>query len=263
MPYWKDDKRSDWKSVERYLARIGILREIMIQYMANFAILRNCSRKKNIYNSCCVISLFDPYEVSVADAPHRASRCEAQCEKTLRQASIRYHGNFQILSDLEYFGFVLSAETALRSQITLFPLLPRTENQRFYRVFDCWKMHSGFTIFTSLLDSSLYCLYATETIEKWYSPYSQRVPWPPYIESIVLGLNEAHRFLVLPWFDRLERMIFWKYLTEFYSSLTEFYSKQTEFYSKQTEFYSKQTEFYSFSNECQFSTLIIFIHVYL
>jgi hypothetical protein len=77
---------------------------------------------------------------------------------------------------------------------------------------------------------------------------------------LLVPMSNKRRVLVLPHFDRMDRMIFWKSITEFYSSKSEFHSSNTEFHSSKSEFHSSNTEFHPFT---LVETLLIFINQYL
>jgi hypothetical protein len=65
----------------------------------------------------------------------------------------------------------------------------------------------------------------------------------------ILETDNEERTLVLPHFDRVDRMLFWKFVTEFHLS--------------KTEFHSSKTESYSLLRSDMIATLTIFIHQYL
>jgi hypothetical protein len=69
----------------------------------------------------------------------------------------------------------------------------------------CWQMHSEFVP----------CIYKNGCVWLNYGPHL--IPFIPmhYLDDILLGCG--FNFLVLSWFDRFDRMLFWKYLQKQHS----------------------------------------------
>jgi hypothetical protein len=99
--------------------------------------------------------------------------------------------------------------------------------------FDCWKIHSPFIIYSDVQRQSPCCIARLSKINprKLQTGFFKS-HFPAMRISFRCSSNccdvtrVGHRcfHLILSWFDRVDRMIFWKCSTRLYSKLTEFQS---------------------------------------
>jgi hypothetical protein len=81
---------------------------------------------------------------------------------------------------------------------------------------DCWKTYSEFAIYERKSECTTYCMENFATI-----PNSILSVYPDNRISFSRD-DYSHYYLILPWFDRVDRMIFSAYLTRFFVILKKF-----------------------------------------
>jgi hypothetical protein len=116
---------------------------------------------------------------------------------------------------------------------------------------DCWITSSIFTVYRH----KIYYLELTANQNHHYLHSSSNLVHKHLLLASRRSDNMHDlipcRCVVLPWFDRIGRMKFEKYLIEFHSPSTEFHSSKAEFHSHKAEFHSS------------FIFLALFVHQYL